>query len=95
MRMEDQEESQNIEDARGSSGGGFQFRPGSSAVLSRVTRSAATLSMPRQCRVSQCAAGFGISRPRKWTSSPISAIAQTMTGLEGRSNTADDTRPIT
>ena len=27
MRMEDQEESQNVEDARGSSGGGFQFRP--------------------------------------------------------------------
>ena len=27
MRMEDQEESQNVEDERGSSGGGFQFRP--------------------------------------------------------------------
>jgi len=27
MRMEDQEESQNVEDARGSSAGGFQFRP--------------------------------------------------------------------
>ena len=27
MRMEDQQESQNVEDERGSSGGGFQFRP--------------------------------------------------------------------
>ena len=27
MRMEDQQESENVEDARGSSGGGFQFRP--------------------------------------------------------------------
>jgi len=27
MRMEDQQESQNVEDVRGSSGGGFQFRP--------------------------------------------------------------------
>jgi len=27
MRMDDQEESQNVEDERGSSGGGFQFRP--------------------------------------------------------------------
>ena len=45
--------------------------------------------------IAQCAAGLGVSRPRRCTARPIRAIAQTMTGLEGKSNTADDTRPMT
>src|SRR5271167_1655911 len=36
MRMDDQEESQNVEDVRGSSGGGFQIRPAHGVGLGTV-----------------------------------------------------------